>query len=123
MNIHEELKLFREMYLIDCNNDIVRDLFEKYFKKLIILLKTKHTNRDFNTYTDEEICEIIETKDYPIHKKVFMINVVLYIRTIDQQNTTYLKLCKRRFEGLHEDTIIQNYGIDKLIKIDLKIIS
>jgi len=121
MNIYEELKLFREKYLIDCNNDIVRDLFEKYFKKLIIILKIVNVSRDFNTYTDTEIFDIVKTarqgkKEIPIYKQVFMINVVLYIRTIDQQNTTYLNLCKRRFEGLLEDCIIKNYGIDKLIK-------
>jgi hypothetical protein len=108
MNIYEELKLFREKYLIDCNNDIVSDLLEKYFKKLIKILKIVNVSRDFNTYTDTEIFDIVKIarqgkKEVQMYKKVLMINVVLYIRTIDQQNTTYLKLCKRRFEGLLEE--------------------
>lgn len=118
MNVYEELKLYREKYLINCD-DIVRDLFEKSFKKLIRILKMVNVNRDFNTYTDTEIYDIVKTarrgkKELPPHIKISMILAVLYIRTTDKKDTTYLKLYKRRLEGLHEDYIFNKYGIDRI---------
>jgi hypothetical protein len=109
MNIREELQVFREKYLIDCD-DIVRDLLEKYFKKLILILKMVNVSRDFNTYTDAEIYDIVKTarqgkKALSIYIKIFMINAVLYIRTIDKKDTSDLNLYKRRLEGTNNNII------------------